>query len=380
MRTGVIRAAEISTTAIAANLRRVAEVSGSEVIAVIKANGYGHGAELVAAAALNGGARVLGVADLEEAFALRDAGFRANRCRILCWLHGARADFQAAVAAEIELGINHLEQLEAAAAAASKQQRCVAVQLKLDTGLSRNGADGREWEKLFTRAAELERQGIVTVTGLFSHLANASAAADLEQATAFDSAIALAKKCGLRPQMLHLAASAAALSGVEKLQYNTVRVGMALYGLSPYADKTSAQLGLIPAMRLTAEIVALRQVRAGTGVSYGYNYRCAQDTVLALVPIGYADGMPRALNNSGATVTVLGQQCEIVGRIGMDQCIIDLGQELGAKVKLGQRVVLFGDPQKGEKPVEEWANRLETINYEVVAGIGPRVQRVAVAS
>ncbi|MBB4071221.1 alanine racemase [Canibacter oris] len=378
MRTGAIRTAEISQRAIAANVRRVAEVSGSQVIAVLKANGYGHGAAIVAEAALAGGAAALGVADLEEALALRDSGFGVERCRILCWLHGVNADFGAAVAHDIEIGVSHLEQLSAVAAAATQQGKCASVQLKLDTGLSRNGADGREWEALFQAARDYEVAGAVRVTGLFSHLANAGAQEDLEQAIAFESAIALAHKIGLQPEMLHLAASAAALGGVERLQYNTVRVGMAIYGLSPYPDKTAAELELQPAMKLTAEIIALRSARAGTGVSYGYNYRCPADTVLALLPVGYADGMPRALNNVGATVSVNGEKREIVGRIGMDQCIIDLGQELGSRVKLGDRIVLFGDPQQGETPVEEWAEQLETINYEVVAGIGPRVKRVAV--
>lgn len=378
MRTGAIRVAEVSQAAIAHNLQRIRQITGSEVIAVIKANAYGHGAKIVADAAVAAGVRLLGVADIEEALALRAAGITAEKCGILCWLHGAGADFAAAVAQEIEVGVSHTEQLEAVAQAAQSLGKRAVVQLKLDTGLSRNGADGREWEQLFLRAAELEAAQVLWVRGLFSHLANAGADADIEQASMFDSAIALAERCGLRPQMLHLAASAAALSGVERLQYNTVRVGMAVYGLSPFADKTSAQLGLRPALRLTAEIVALRSARAGTGVSYGYNYRCPEDTVLALVPIGYADGMPRALNNSGATVTVRGKKRKIVGRIGMDQCIIDLGVQLGQQVQLGERVVLFGDPERGEPPIEEWSDRLGTINYEVACGLGTRVHRVVV--
>lgn len=369
-----MRIAEISLPAIRHNVRRIREFTGgAAVIAVVKANGYGHGAEIAARAAVEGGAALIGVADLEEALALREAGLEAP---ILCWLHGVRVDFDAAVAAGIEIGVSHLSQLEALAAAAERAGTRATAQFKLDTGLSRNGAGPGEWAELFARGVELERAGLVRLRGVFSHLANAGDENDRAQAARFDEALALLREAGGDPELIHLAASAATFTSPH-LHYNAVRVGVAVYGLSPFADRSSADLGLIPAMTLRSEIVALRPVPEGTGVSYGYNHVTQGETTLALVPMGYADGMPRALNGAGATVSIAGQHCPIVGRIGMDQCIVDLGS-LARKVSLGEPVILFGDPSTGVPPVEIWSELMRTINYEIIVGIGSRVVRVAV--
>lgn len=377
MRTGNIRVAEISEKAIQHNVHRIAELTGVDIIAVVKANAYGHGSEIVARAALRGGATMLGVADLEEALQLREAGIDAP---ILCWLHGTDIDFRPAVVERIEIGVSHLEQLERFADVARESEtgsEPPTIQLKIDTGLSRNGAGAPEWPALFARVKELEDEGVLKCRGIFSHLANAGADADRAQAAVFDEAIALGEKLGLSLPMRHLSASAATLSSPH-LRYNAVRVGVVLYGLSPFQGTPSSEHGLTPAMRLIGEVVQLRNVSAGTGVSYGYNYRTETDTTLALVPLGYADGLPRALNNAGVNVLVDGELRPIVGRIGMDQFLVDLGPELGARVSLGDKVVLFGDPEKGEPSVDEWAEELETINYEVVTGIGLRVTRKAV--
>ena len=373
MRSGSMRVAEISLPAIRHNVGRIRELTGGAVIVVVKAGGYGHGAAIAANAALAGGAALIGTADLEEALALREAGVDGP---ILCWLHGVRADFGAAIDAGIEIGVSTGEQLERLAAAAAERGVRATAQLKLDTGLSRNGAAPDEWAGLFARAAELEAEGLLSVRGVFSHLANAGDAEDRAQAARFDEAIALLRAAGVEPELMHLAASAATLSSPH-LHYNAVRVGVAAYGLSPFADKTSAQLGLVPAMTLRSEIVALRGVPAGTGVSYGFNHICEAATTLALVPMGYADGMPRALNGSGAWVTVAGEPRPIVGRIGMDQFIIDVGP-LAGRLSLGDPVVLFGDPERGYPPVEIWSGLMRTINYEIIASIGPRVIREAV--
>ncbi len=373
MRTGSMRVAEISLPAIRSNVRRIREVTGgATVIAVIKANGYGHGSLIAARAAIEGGAALLGVTDLEEALGLRAAGVEAP---ILCWLHGVNADFNAAVADRIEIGVSHLAQLEAVAGAAARAGARATVQFKVDTGLSRNGAAPAEWAELFARGAELEREGLVRVRGVFSHLANAGDARDREQAARFDEAVAMLRTAGCDPELVHLAASAATFTSPH-LHYNAVRVGVTIFGLSPFAGRSSADLGLVPAMTLKSEIVALREVSAGTGVSYGYSHVVQNDTTLALVPIGYADGMPRALNGAGATVAIAGHHCPIVGRIGMDQCIVDLGS-LAKRVGLGEPVVLFGDPSTGVPPVEVWAELMGTINYEIIVGIGSRVVRVA---
>ncbi|MFV0435219.1 MAG: alanine racemase [Leucobacter sp.] len=371
MRTGSMRVAEISLPAIRHNVGRMRELTGGNIIAVVKADGYGHGAAIAAEAALAGGAAMIATADLEEALALREAGVAAP---LLCWLHGARIDFKEAVEADIEIGVSHLQQLEALGAAAAQLGRRASMQFKVDTGLSRNGAAPEEWSALFARAAELEKEGLVRVRGIFSHLANAGDEADRAQAARFDEAVAMLQAAGIEPEMIHLAASAAALSSPH-LHYNTVRVGITVYGLSPFADRSSAQLGLVPAMTLRSEIVALRSVPAGTGVSYGFNHVCETDTTLALVPMGYADGLPRALNGAGASVTVAGEKRPIVGRIGMDQIIVDVGP-LAEQLSLGDPVVLFGNPELGHPEVEIWADLMHTINYEIVAGVGSRVLRV----
>ncbi|WP_458838077.1 alanine racemase [Leucobacter sp. HY1910] len=372
MRTGSMRIAAISTPAIRHNVAHIRELTGGVVIVVVKANGYGHGAAIAARAALEGGAGMIATADLEEALALREAGIEAP---ILCWLHGARVDFAPAVAERIEIGVSNLAQLDRLAAAAIAAGTPATAQLKIDTGLSRNGASRDEWHTLFVRAAELHAAGTVRVRGIFSHLANAGDECDRAQATEFDAAIELLRECGVDPELMHLAASAATLKSPH-LHYNTVRVGVVAYGLSPLAGTTSAQLGLVPAMTLRSEIVALRGVPAGTGVSYGFNHVCETATTLALVPMGYADGMPRALNGAGAWVTIAGEPRPIVGRIGMDQFIVDVGP-LAGRLSLGDEVVLFGDPERGYPAVEIWAGLMRTINYEIIASIGPRVLRIA---
>ena len=374
MRTGTMRVADISTEAIQRNVRRISELTdNAQVIVVVKAGGYGHGARIAAEAAMNGGAAMVATADLEEALKLREEGVTAP---LLCWLHGPRVDFTLAIAASIEVGVSHLSQLESLAEAARSRNEVATLHFKVDTGLSRNGAARDEWSTLFARGAELEREGLVRVRGIFSHLANAGEESDLEQGKTFDSAVRMLREAGSDPQMIHLAASAATFTRPQ-LRYNTVRIGIAAYGLSPFADKTSAQLGLVPAMTLKSEIVALRGVAAGTGVSYGFNHVCETATTLALVPVGYADGMPRALNGNGAWVTIAGEPRPIVGRIGMDQFIVDVGP-LAGRVQLGDPVVLFGDPERGYPAIEVWSRLMNTINYEILVGIGPRVLRQAV--
>lgn len=374
--TGAMRVAEISLPAIRHNLRHVREITGGNVIAVMKANAYGHGVQHVARAALEGGAMMLGVADIDEAVALRREGIDAP---ILCWLIGARSDLGAAVAHDVEVGVSRVEHLDGLAEAARDQGRTATVQLKIDTGLSRNGAGPEEWERFFARAIELEAEGLVRVRGVFSHLSNAGERADALQGEQLDAAVSLLRSLGCDPELIHLAASEAALTR-PSLHYNTVRVGMAMYGLSSFADRTSEDFGLRPAMTLKSEIIGLRRAPAGTGVSYEFTHVTERDTLLGLIPVGYADGLPRGLSGTGTTVLVGGHRCPIVGRVAMDQCVVDLGAlvDAGVEVNIGDPVVLFGDPAAGMPAVEGWARAVGTINYEIVAGIGPRVVRVPV--
>jgi alanine racemase len=333
---------------------------------VVKADAYGHGALAVAEAAVAVGAEWLGVVDVTEALALRAAGISVP---ILTWLHGDDADFQGAVDAGIDLGISTFSQLDRAASADGHAM----VQIKVDTGLSRNGVERSLAGELFRRAAEFEREGRLTVRSVWSHLANAGEDEDREQLSRFESAVAEAEGEGLRPELRHLAATAGALS-LPEARLDLVRLGIGAYGLSPLDGKSSADLGLRPVMELSAEIVSVKRVPADSGVSYGYTYRTPAETTLALVPLGYADGIPRSAS-SAAPVSINGKTYRISGRVAMDQFVVDVGDDA---VKVGDRAILFGDPATGVPSADDWAEAAGTINYEIVTRIGPRVTRVFV--
>ncbi|MDI2098618.1 alanine racemase [Ruicaihuangia caeni] len=362
-----LREARIDLGSISANTSAMRQRVGADhVMAVVKAQAYGHGAIQSARAAIDGGADWLGVVDLDEAFELRDAGLRHP---VLTWLHAPDVNFTPAIEAGIDLGINSLDQLEQAAAAGTA--RAVAnVHLKVDTGLGRNGIPAERAERVFSRAAELERLGRLRVRGLFSHLSGTSDADDADQAARFSKHLAAARSFGLDPELVHLHASAGALR-MPLGECTMVRLGITIYGLSPLEGVTSAELGLRPAMRLSAEVVATKTVPAGHGVSYGYSYRTQQPTTLALVPLGYADGIPRAAGNR-APVSINGYRATISGMVAMDQFVVDMGDH---PVRVGDRAVLFGDQNAGDPPVEEWAEACETINYEIVTRIGGRTRR-----
>jgi alanine racemase len=363
---GAMREATIDVEAIGDNVRHFRRLTGVDVLAVVKADGYGHGAFRSAVAALQGGATRLGVADVAEALQLRRAGVTAP---ILAWLHAPEPDFAPAVAADVELGISSFAQLNAAAAA-SRGDRPAGIHLKVDTGLSRNGAAPAEWARLFAEAARLERIGRVRVVGVFSHLSNASEADDRAALRTFDEALRAAASLGLAPAVRHIAATHAAIALPES-RHTMVRIGVGIYGLSPFADRTSAELGLRPAMTLRAAVAAVRRVPAGTGVSYGYDHRAERETTLALVPLGYADGVPRQASGRGP-VRINGHLATVAGRIAMDQFVVDLGD---APVQVGDEAVLFGDPTLGAPAATDWADAADTINYEIVTRVGARVPR-----
>ena len=338
---------------------------------VVKANAYGHGAVPVARAALAGGADWLGVADLEEAVALRDAGIDAP---ILAWLHDPDTDFARAVSRGIELGVSSIHQLRSVADAAASVGHRAAVHLKVDTGLSRNGLAPQDWPEVMALAARLERDGAVIVRGIFSHLANTSADEDAAQLAAFTDAVSMATAAGLSPEVRHLASTAGAVRRPES-RLDLVRLGIGCYGVSPFDDGTTAgALGLRAAMTLRARVAAVRRVEQGTGVSYGHAWRATRPTTLALVPLGYADGVPRQASDR-AEVLLAGARRRVVGRIAMDQFVVDAGD---ADVAVGDEVVLFGDPATGAPSADDWARAADTIGYEIVTRIGPRVRRTYV--
>ena len=357
-----LREARVDLGAISANVETLRTAIGTpHTMAVVKARGYGHGAVPSAKAAIAGGADWLGVVEFTEALELRSAGIDLP---ILAWLHDPAASFDEAVAAQIDIGVNSLAQLDRAAQASGT----ALVHLKVDTGLGRNGVSLDDCAQLFAAARQHEKLGRLRVRGIFSHLANASDADDALQTTAFESAIALAESAGLTPELRHLASTAAALRS-PATRFDLVRLGIGIYGLSPFDDQTSASLGLRPALELSAAIVSVKRVPAGSGVSYGYTYRTASATTLVLVPLGYADGIPRQASNR-APVSINGKNYPIAGRVAMDQFVVDVGD---ASVTEGDRAVLFGDPARGIPSADDWAFSCDTINYEIVTRLAGRI-------
>lgn len=363
-----LREARISLGAISANVETLRRIAGTEyAMAVVKADGYGHGAVQSARAALEGGADCIGVADASEAFALRAAGVTAP---LLAWIHNPDSAFDAELAADIELGVSYAEQLERVAAAGARASAPARVHLKVDTGLGRNGLEAADWERVFEAAVEHERRGRIRVVGLFSHLSGTSRADDLAQVATFERAAALAKDAGLAVERLHLAATAATIR-VPEARFDMVRLGVGIYGLSPFDDTTATELGLRPAMELSAAIISVKRVPANTPVSYNYTYRTAGESTLALVPLGYGDGISRHASDRGP-VRIGDKTYTVAGRIAMDQLVVDVGDD---PVKIGDRAVLFGDPATGAPSAADWAAAAGTINYEIVTRIGGRVER-----
>ncbi|MGY4858018.1 alanine racemase [Cryobacterium sp. AP23] len=362
------REAVIDLGAVRANVEHLRRLIGTRhTMAVVKANGYGHGAVQVARAALAGGADWLGVADIGEALELRAAGITVP---LLAWLHGPDPDFAAAIAADIDLGLSSALQVRQAAAAASTLGRTAHVQIKLETGLNRNGVDEADWADVLTLAAAFERVGRLRVRGVFSHLANTSPEDDLAAISSFERGLAAAAAAGLTVDLAHLASTAAALR-LPAARYSMVRLGIGIYGQSPFSDADSAVLGLTAAMTLRGRVAAVRTVSAGAGVSYDYLWRASADTTLALVPLGYADGVPRQAMNA-ARVAINGVQYPVVGRIAMDQFLVDVG---AGPVAVGDEVVLFGDAATGAPTAAEWGAAAGTINYDIVTRVGARVPR-----
>jgi len=346
--------------------------AGAQVMAVVKADGYGHGLLPSSRAAVAGGASWLGVAFLEEALALRAAGLQVP---VLAWLYSPLEDLAPPVAAGIDLGVYDVSQLVRAQAAAAATGRTARIQLKADTGLSRGGATPAQWPDLCEAAAKAEAAGGVQVTGLWSHFAFADGGPDHEvnlgQAAVFAEALEVADRAGLRPEVRHLANSAATLTA-PATHYDLVRPGLAVYGLSPVPQLgRPAAFGLRPAMSLRSTVALVKRVPAGAGVSYRHRYTTSRETTLALVPLGYADGVPRAATN---TVEVLlgGRRRRVAGTVCMDQFVLDVGDD---EVAAGDEVLLFGPGDDGEPTAQEWADALDTIDYEIVSRVGARVPR-----
>ena len=348
-----MRSIEVNLDAIRSNYSALREkLAPAKVMAIVKANAYGHGM-IEVARALDGNVDAMGVADLAEAISLREAGIKS---RVMAWLIGPSDDLAIAAARNIEVGISTFDQLE-------RLPENAKFHIKIDTGLGRNGFSRLDFEKLFAALADKDPIGI------FSHLANTSVSEDLKQKKIFDEAIDLAKSMGISFQERHLAASAGALS-YEDFRYDMVRCGIAVYGLNPFEDKEVEGIELRPAMRVLSELINVKRVPAGQGVSYGYRYITERETNLGLVPFGYSEGMPRISTNH--EVLIAGRLYPVVGRVAMDQFVVDLGS---SEIPIGSEVVIFGDPESGEPSAEALGASAGTINYEIVTRIGGRAAR-----
>ncbi|MGC4807501.1 alanine racemase [Micromonospora sp. DT233] len=364
--------ARIDLRALAHNVRTLQDrVGGAAVMAVVKADAYGHGMVPCAVAARAAGAQWLGAALPTEALELRAAGVPG---RILTWLWTVNADLTPVVAADIDISVSARWALDVVVAAVRRAGRPARIHLKADTGLSRNGASSAEWGPLVDAALAAQAAGAVDVVGVWSHLACAdeprhpSVAAQL---TAFRQAVSVAERAGARLEVRHLANSPATLL-LPQSHFDLVRVGVALYGLSPAtAHGSSADFDLRPVMSLAARLAAVRQVPAGTGVSYGHRHRTSTPTTLGLVPLGYADGIPRHASGRGQ-VLVGAHRRPVCGVVAMDQFVVDLG---GSAAAPGDEVLVFGPGDRGEPTAQDWAEAAGTISYEIVTRIGARVPR-----
>jgi alanine racemase len=359
----------IDLDAIRDNVALMRAGTTAEVMAVVKGDGYGHGMLPSARAALAGGATWLGVATLEEGLALRRAGFEAP---VLAWLHSPGLALHEGVAAGIDLSASTLGLVGELVTAARRAERQARVHLKLDTGLSRGGATADDWPAVLEAAAKAQADGDIDVVGVWSHFISSDVPGDPtidHQLAAFADGLAVAERFGISPRYRHIANSAATLTRPDS-HYDLVRPGIACYGLSPVAAQ---QFGLRPAMTARARVAQTKRVPAGQGVSYGHAYHTERETTLALVPLGYADGVPRAASNAGP-VQLGGKRRRVAGRVCMDQIVLDIGDD---EVSAGDVATLFGSGDDGGPIADDWAEAAGTINYEIVTRFGStRVPRV----
>lgn len=362
--------AVISRAAFEHNLRKARELAGSaELMAVIKADAYGHGAVPVARWAIAAGVQWFGIAQLAEAIDVRrEIGEGPH---ILALIAEPGALFAEAIELGIDLTVSSQAALDEIARAGARNGLAARVHLEIDTGMARGGVQLEEVASIAQSLAEYQEAGLVKVVGIWSHLACADepdSPVTLEQVKKFEQARSLLAEAGVHPPMVHLAASAGLLWHPDT-HYTMVRPGIMLYGLSPNpAVATARELGLEPVMQLEATVVSVRDVPAGTGVSYGHTAHTAAAAHLATVPLGYADGIPRSASNS-AQVLVNGQRTAILGRVCMDQFVVE-----APAAQPGDCVTLFGAaPQL--PTADEWAEKSGTIGYEIVTRIGVRVPR-----
>jgi alanine racemase len=376
--------AEVDLDALRANVALLRERAGSaRLLAVVKADAYGHGLIPCAKAALEGGAQWLGVALLEEALALRAAGIKA---RTLAWMTPLGSDFDSAIREDIDLSIPSREHLRAVIASGRKVGVRPRIHLEIDTGMSRGGvmSESNEFRELIAEIVDAVKRDLIEVVGAWSHFARADEpeeAMNDEQVARFDRALDEIFASGLSIPLHHIANSAATLSDRNnaRARYSMMRGGIAIYGLSPEVKTMgdSRSLGLKPVMTLKAQLQLVKDVSAGSSVGYGASAILERDTKLGVVAMGYADGIPRNADSSAGVFVIDGEggrRAPIIGRVSMDQFVVDLGKD--SRAETGDLVIVFGDGATGEYTADDWAQASGTISYEIVTRLGPRVPRI----
>lgn len=368
---GVLAEAVVDLGAIAHNVRVLRQHAGdAQVMAVVKADGYGHGAARVAHAALAAGATELGVATVDEALALRAEGITAP---ILAWLHPPGIDFAPALQANVEIAVSAVRQLDELLDAVRQTGVAATVTVKVDTGLNRNGVPAKSYPAMLTALRAAVAEGTIKLRGLMSHLVYADApdkSINDVQAQRFRDMLAHAREKGVKFEVAHLSNSSATMARPD-LTLDLVRPGIAVYGLSPVPKL--GDMGLVPAMTVKSSVALVKSIQAGDGVSYGHTWIAPRDTTVALLPIGYADGVFRPLGGR-LEVLINGKRRPGVGRVCMDQFVVDLGPGR-PDVAEGDEAILFGPGTQGEPTAQDWADLVGTIHYEVVTSPRGRITR-----
>jgi len=360
--------AEVDLGAMAHNVGVLRDlVAPAQLCAVVKADGYGHGAVASGQAALAAGASWLGVALVEEGAVLRKAGIDAP---VLLLSQPRLADIDRAVRFDLRVTVYTPAGIEAAADAARAHGVVSPLHLKVNTGMNRVGAEPAD---VLALAKQISARPELELEALWTHCAAADEPGNPftdRQLDRFDDVVAELERAGLAPPLRHAANTAAALDH-PRSRYDLVRAGIGIYGISP-APALDGRVELRPALTLRAEVAMVKRVAAGERISYGLRHRFERAAVVATVPIGYADGVPRRLSSVGGEVLVGGQRRPIVGTVTMDQLMVDCGDE---EVAVGDEVVLIGRQGAEAVTAADWAAPLDTIAYEIVCGIGPRVPR-----
>ncbi len=362
--------AEVHTGIIQDNVALIAQrVAPAQVWAVVKANAYGHGAIPVAQAAIAGGATGLCVALVDEGVALRRAGIMVP---ILLLSEQPIELAELIVGYHLTPTISSTRNAAALAAAANAADRTIDVHIKVDTGMHRAGVAPRELVMLAKFVDSFES---LNIQGVYTHFAVAddpTHEANAAQLAAFEASVADLSKAGINPPIIHAANSAATLSNTKTI-FTMVRLGIAMYGLRPGPGVADLCEGLAPAMAIIARVSAVRWIETGEAVSYGLRRPVESSTLIATVPIGYADGVPRALGTTDVEVLLNGVRRRFAGTITMDQLMLDCGTD--SAVQVGDEVVLIGRQGTDTVTADEWADAIGTIGYEIVCGISPRMFR-----